>query len=129
MPERRSIAADCSPPDFFQLIKQTMRDEILAFCEEGGFVPHGSSVLSSPSKDKPKGSSSSKNEHEDDTQDDPLSDREEGEFVSDEDEGEIEVPAPSLRLFKAEEYLYLLFKNILALELQFSQDDQSSEKE
>lgn len=46
-----------------------------------------------------------------------LDDSEEGEFLSDDKEGEVEVPEHSVHIFKAGDYQYLLSKTMAMLDL------------
>lgn len=120
------------PPNFFQLIRQTMRDQILAFCEEGGFVPAGSSLSPPPSL------SMCKSAKRVDSSKDILAGSfhtnrgrevlEEGKFLLDDEETEIELPVPASR-FQTEDYQYLLAKTVSALDLQFSPEEEDQFKE
>lgn len=106
-------------PDFFEMFRSTMREEIVAYCEEGGFRSPTSLSISGRDPEShipgpPKR-----------PRDDPVrrggdyldSDREDGEFLSDEEEIEFQLPALTARFFKADYYIYLLSKTISALDL------------
>lgn len=96
-----------------------MREEIGVLCEEGGFRPLGASTPSlspsssgnvrTPNDPMPPKPMQSKRGREDleypgeELPDDHNSDKE-GKYLSDEEEVDLEVPAPALRFFKAEDY-------------------------
>lgn len=60
--------------------------------------------------------------------DDQLSDREEGESLSDEEETEIQVPTAASRFFHTDDYQYLVSKTISALDLQTSEEEEVNPK-
>lgn len=114
-----------------------MREEIVSYCQEAGLR----SPVSNPDLEPVRPDLGSETPHTPDhpkrpredlvptPRDDQDNNREDGEFLSDEEEVNFQLPAPASQFFKYEDYLYLLSKTISALDLQTERDgdDQNPE--
>lgn len=127
----------CSSPEFFNLMKQAMREEMFKFCQQENLASARLDIDSFHEFENPaRGSDgyrpripwppkAARKQHfvQTDTkyvglEDDPdRDDTVESEFLSDEEVEDIKVSERSAFLFKSEDYQYLLSKSLAALDL------------
>lgn len=122
------------PPEFFDMFRGAMREEIDSYCAEGGFRPNiNPNPIRLDRDPEPRATGTSKRPREDPDHiegglEDQASVREETEFLSDEEEVDFQLPAPTARFFKQEDYIYLLSKTMSALDLQSQPDGENPEE-